>query len=529
MTKRKAISLAILLAVLTAGAAAYGWWGARSSSPDYRFGKIERGPLTAAVSVTGTINPVTAVQVGSQVSGQLKEVLVDFNSEVKKGQIIARIDPESFALRVNQAMADLESARATVLTQRANVAALQAEVSRAKVVLADAEREFQRNQTLHEKNFVSSAVLDKSEFGFRNAQELVKTAQAQLAVGDSQVRNVEALVKQREAQLAQSRVDLDRTTIRAPVDGTVIKKSVEPGQTVAASLQAPELFIIAEDLRRMQVDASVDEAEVGRVHEGQLATVTVDSFPGRTFRGTVDQVRKAALVVQNVVTYTAVISTSNANLDLFPGMTANVRIVVDSRDKALKVPNSALRFRPVGSADARESGATRDAADGPAPEADTKKGGRAAAGDAMRERLAKELKLTPEQQTRLDEIQRVTREQIRAIDAEDAGERRRQSQRLRAESRARIAEILNPEQRARYEQMTASRAGAGRAATSGRVWVLDDTGSPTAVDVRIGLTDGMHSEVVGGTLQEGTQVIVGLQGDLKARAQQAKGGPRFGF
>src|SRR5262245_12261525 len=390
MTRRKAISLAILLAVLTAGAAAYGWWGARNSSPDYRLSKVERGPLTAAVSVTGTINPVTAVQVGSQVSGQVKEIYVDFNSEVKKGQVIARIDTESFSLRVNEALADLESARATVLTQRANVAALQAEVSRAKVTLADAEREFQRNKTLYEKNFVAAAALDKSEFGFRNAQELVKTAEAQLAVGESQVRNVEALVKQRESQLAQARVDLDRTTIRAPVNGTVIKKSVEPGQTVAASLQAPELFVIAEDLRRMQVDASIDEAEVGRVHEGQAVTFTVDSFPGRTFHGTVGQVRKAALVVQNVVTYTAVIATSNPNLELFPGMTANVRIVVDSRDRALKVPNAALRFRPAGAADVREGGGARDVASVPAAEEETKKGGRgAAAGDAMREHLTK--------------------------------------------------------------------------------------------------------------------------------------------
>ncbi|MGH8642686.1 MAG: efflux RND transporter periplasmic adaptor subunit [Burkholderiales bacterium] len=416
-----------------------------------------------------------------------------------------------------------------MLTQRANVAALQAEVSRSKVVLADAEREFQRNKMLHEKNFVSAAALDKSEFGYRNAQELVKTAEAQLAVGESQVRNVEALVKQRESQLAQARVDLGRTTIRAPVNGTVIKKSVEPGQTVAASLQAPELFVIAEDLRRMQVDASIDEAEVGRVHEGQAVTFTVDSFPGRTFRGTVGQVRKAALVVQNVVTYTAVIATSNPSLELFPGMTANVRIVVDSRDRALKVPNAALRFRPAGAADVREAGSAQDLASIPAAEEGAKKGGRGAAkGDAMRERLTKELKLTAEQQTRLEEIQRASREQIQAIDTEDAAERARRSQRLRAESRARIAEILTPDQRVRYEQMTAARGGAGRTASSGRVWVLDDTGRPTAVDVRIGLTDGMHSEIVGGTLQEGTQVIVGLQADARQRTQ-AKGGPRFGF
>jgi HlyD family secretion protein len=528
MTKRKAISLAILLAVLTAGAAAYGWWGARNSGPDYRLAKVERGSITSAVSATGTVNPVTAVQVGSQVSGQVKEIYVDFNSEVKKDQVIARIDSESFVLRVNQAMADLESARATVLTQRANVAALQAEVSRARVAVADAGREFERNKMLIEKNFVSAAVLDKAEFAYRNAQELVKTAEAQRAVGESQVHNAEAVVKQRESQLSQAKVDLDRTTIRAPVDGIVIKKSVEPGQTVAASLQAPELFVIAQDLRQMQVDTSIDEAEVGRIREGQSASFTVDSFPGRTFQGTVGQVRKAALVVQNVVTYTAVIATSNPNLDLFPGMTANVRIVVDTRENALKLPNAALRFRPAGAADVRETAEVRDSAGAP-PAGEEGKGGTgrgSQAGDAARERLAKELGLNAEQQMRLEAIMRETREQIQALVAEDAAERRRQADRLRSASRSRIAEILDPAQRKRYEEMTAARAG-GRSATSGRVWVLDDTGKPTGISVRIGLTDGTQSEVIGGELQPGSQVIVGTLDAGKAR--QAKGGPRFGF
>jgi HlyD family secretion protein len=526
MSRKRLIGTTVVAVVLTAAAAAYGWWGARNAVPGYRFGKVERGAITAAVSATGTLNPVTAVQVGSQVSGQIKEITVDFNSEVKKGQIIARIDSESFALRVNQAMADLEAARATVLTQRANVAALQAEVSRAQVTLADAEREFQRNKALHEKNFVSAAALDKAEFAFRAAQELVNTAQAQRAVGESQVRNVEALVKQRDSQLAQARVDLDRTTIRAPVDGTVVKKSVEPGQTVAASLQAPELFVIAQDLRRMQVDVSVDEAEVGRVREGQPATFTVDSFPGRTFRGTVGQVRKAALVVQNVVTYTAVIATSNPNLELFPGMTANVRIVVDTRDSALKVPNAALRFRPAGAGEARVPGGEGGASGAQAPGGEAKGGPQA--GEALRQRLVAELGLNAEQQAKLEEILRDTRERIRSIQTEDKAERRRQSERMRAESRARIAEILDPEQRKRYEEMAQSRSGGGRAATAGRAWVIDDTGKPRSVDLRLGLSDGTYTEVLGGTLQEGSQVIVGTLADKMARAQ-AKGGPRFGF
>ena len=528
MTRKKAIGITVLAVILTAGAAAYGWWGARNAAPDYRFGKAERGAITAAIAATGTVNPVTAVQVGSQVSGQIKEIYVDFNSEVKKGQIIARIDSESFGLRVNQALADLEAARATVLTQRANVVALQTEVSRARVSLAEAEREFQRNKMLQEKNFVSAAALDKAEFAFRVAQEQVNAARAQLAVGESQVRNVEALVKQRESQLAQSKVDLDRTTIRAPVDGIVVKKSVEPGQTVAASLQAPELFVIAQDLRNMRVDVSIDEAEVGRVREGQPVTFTVDSFPGRVFRGTVGQVRKAAQVVQNVVTYTAVIATSNPNLELFPGMTANVRIVTATRDSVLKVPNAALRFRPAGAVETRAAGGDGDTV-GAQASGDEAKGGRGSqSGEAMRNRLATELSLSAEQQARLDEILRETRERIRAIPAEDKAERRKQSERLRAESRARIAEILDPQQRKRYEEMADSRGGGGRAATGGRVWVVDDTGKLTGVDVRLGLTDGTYTEVVVGALQEGTQVVIGTRAEKTARAQP-KGGPRVGF
>ena len=204
---RKQIAGAVAVVVLLAGVAGlYAWWSGRNDAPEFRFGKTERGSITAAVSATGTVNPVTAVQVGSQVSGQIKELFADFNSEVKKGQVIARIDSDSFRLRVNQAMADLDAARATVLTQRANVSALQAELSRSRVNYRDAERELKRNQELFEKNFVSASALDKAKATYDAAREQVNTAQAQLAAGQAQVTNVEALVKQREAQLAQARV-----------------------------------------------------------------------------------------------------------------------------------------------------------------------------------------------------------------------------------------------------------------------------------------------------------------------------------
>jgi HlyD family secretion protein len=533
MTRRSLYVSSVLVALAAAGAA-YVWWkDPFASPPTYRLAKIERGGITAAVSATGTLNPVVSVQVGSQVSGQIKEIYVDFNSTVKNGQLIARIDPQSFQLRVNQAMADLDAARATALTQASNVSARQAEVARAKVLLADAEREARRNQSLFEKNFVSAAVVDKASANVDAAREQLNAEQAQLGVAQAQVRNAEAVVKQREAQVSQSRVDLDRTEIRAPVDGTVVKKSVEPGQTVAASLQSPELFIIAQDLRRMQVDASIDESEVGRIRIGQQATFTVDAFPGRMFRGSVTQLRKAAQVVQNVVTYIAVIGATNEDLALFPGMTANVRVITDSRESVLKVPNAALRFRPAGSAaaDSPAAASKGDAAsadvDGGEPKAKGK-----ARGAGQAERLARELSLTPEQRTRVDAILAENRSKMGDVTTEDSAERRRQIERLRAESRQRIAEILTPEQRGRYEALSGGGRPRGGGASAARVWVPDPTTQrPAAVLIRVGLTDGTFSEIVAGELQEGDEVILGVQSDpSKARpGQTQQKGPRFGF
>ena len=517
--RKQILILFAVVAVLISAAAAHFFLGTGATKTAYRSAKIERGPLTATVSATGTLNPVVSVQVGSQVSGQIKEIYVDYNSEVKKDQVIARIDPESFNLRVNQAQADLESARATVLTQRANVAALQAEVSRARVTRADAERDFKRNEMLVEKKFVSEAVRDKSLAAYEAAREQVKTAEAQLEVGNAQVRNVEALVKQREAQLAQAKVDLERTSIRAPVDGIVISRSVDAGQTVAASLQAPTLFLIAKNLTDMQVETSIDESEVGRVRVGQEATFTVDSFPGRTFNGKVTQVRKAPQVVQNVVSYIAVISAANLDLSLVPGMTANVRLVVDRRENALKIPNAALRFRPAGAGGPAKDAAKSGSGGNSAPS----KGGQ---GQALRERLTKELNLNAEQQTKLEEIQRATREKIQGISASSPEERKKQIARLRAESREQTAAMLTEEQKARYEDIVSE----GRRATRGQIWILDENGKPKGVNVRLGLSDGTHTELVGGTLKEGAEVIVAS--GTPARKDAAKnfgGSPRMAF
>lgn len=336
----------LLVLVLAAGGFAYSSWSQKTAEPEFRTAKIEKGSLIAAVAASGTLQPVVSVQVGSQVSGQLKEVLVDFNSQVTKNQLIARIDPQSFEYRVRQAEADLDAARAQVATQQAMIAAQRAAQAQIEVTLADARRDMARKQQLVDKNFISAAELDKARATVNAQAEQLKAAQAQVDVARANAGNAAAVVKQRDAALAQARIDLERTAIRAPVNGIVIKRSVDKGQTVAASLQAPELFIIAENLNDMRVDTSIDESEIGKIKTGQTATFTVDAFPGKVFDGSVRQVRKSAQVVSNVVTYLVDVSAPNPALLLLPGMTANVRIVTEVREGVLKVPNAALRFRP---------------------------------------------------------------------------------------------------------------------------------------------------------------------------------------
>jgi HlyD family secretion protein len=515
-------TLLLIAAAAIAAGGAYGIYRYASNQngqPAYRLAKVEKGPITAAVSATGTLNPVISVLVGSQVSGQIKELFADFNSPVRKDQVIARIDPESFELRVRQAMADLEATRATVLTQLAGVGAQRAEVSRNEVNLADVRRDYERKQMLFEKSFISAADRDRAQAVYNAAQEQLKSARAQLAVAEAQAKNAAAVVRQRELQLAQTKVDLDRTIIRAPVDGVVIKRSVDAGQTVAASLQAPELFQIAQNLREMQVEASIDEADVGRVKPDQEASFSVDAFPGRTFRGRVMQVRKAALVVQNVVTYAVVISAANPDLQLLPGMTANVRITTDRRDSVLKLPNAALRFRPAGFSDSGAATATATTAPATAAGANARQ--------QLRARLTSALDLDAGQQAQLDPLFAGLRQKLAALRELPEAERAKAGERARSELRARIAEILKPEQKRKYEEFVA--ASAGRAgAGSGRVFVPGPDGQPRPVSVRTGLSDGSMTELAGGGLKEGDQVIVGAAQPGSAGARRASG-PRLPF
>src|SRR3990170_3410513 len=383
----------IVLAIAALAAGGWYWIDSRNGEGEvrYRTARVERGPIAAVVVASGTLNATTTVQVGSQISGQVKDIYADFNTAVKKDQVIARIDPSTFELRVNQARADLDSARSAVAVAHSNHAAAQAELGRVKVNLAEAQRDFERKKTLVDKNYISGAELDKARSLVDSTREQLKAVEAQLKVSFAQISSAQAAVKQRESLLKQAQVDLERTVIRAPVDGTVILRNVDAGQTVAASLQAPVLFTIARDLRDMQVEAAIDEADVGRLRVELPVTFNVDAFPRRGFSGEIRQIRKSPQTVQNVVSYTVVISAANPDLALLPGMTANVRIVVESRASALKVPNAALRWRPGGAAEPTK-------ADGPVQQT----GGQAV--QEFRNRIVQELKLTDAQRVQLDEI-----------------------------------------------------------------------------------------------------------------------------
>jgi HlyD family secretion protein len=314
-----------IIGVLTVGLAIGGYVffsGERKVPIRYRTAPLERGPIVSMVAATGTINPVVSVQVGSQVSGMIQSLHADFNSIVKAGDVVARIDSAPFKARRDQAAANLEITKANAAKARSD--------------LAQRKRELDRLKTLVDRQFVSQNDVDVAVTAFQGAQ-------AQLEVADAQV-------KQAEATLNAAELDLKYTVIRSPVNGIVIARNVEVGQTVAASFATPNLFLIALDLTQMQVDTNVSESDIGGITEGKEASFTVDAYPGEHFQGQVRQVRNAPISVQNVVTYNVVIGVNNRDLRLKPGMTANVSIIVARKDQVVKVPNAALRFTPPKSA-----------------------------------------------------------------------------------------------------------------------------------------------------------------------------------
>lgn len=507
---RYLFTLAVPLGALVLGSA---WmFGLPGSQPTliYDTSEVTRGQIRKVVSTSGPVRALVTVSVGSQLSGQIQALKVDFNSEVKEGDELATLDAKTFAAKVAQAKADLAAAQAQILNQ-------QAALQKGEAVLRQAERATVRQQTLARTGVTSAAALDTAT---RDAD----VARAEIAVAKAQIENAKAVVAQRQAQLEQAQIDLDRTTIRSPIDGTVISRTIDVGQTVAASLQAPELFKIAQDLRRIRIEAQVNEADVGSIAEGNAVEFTVDAYPERRFAGKVTQVRLAAVELNNVVTYTVIIEASNDDRKLFPGMTANAQVESARKDGALRISLDSLRFKP------REG--TPGAAATPANQG-------AQRVQQMLERMKQDVALTDDQVARIsEEARRVFAEAQRQAGGQSgtaspfggpgaggsagAGGGQDQQRGRALQQVVQFAEsILKPEQKPAFEAWKAARAAerASGAASRGQsrtatVWVLGKAGTPEPRVVRLGLQDDQYVEVLGRNVQEGEKIVV--------RAREAK-------
>ncbi len=484
----------------------------------FRRVKVDRGEISQTVTATGTINPVITVLVGSQVSGTIKALFADFNSQVKENQLIAQIDPALFEAQVEQgranvqndqaslktAEASFQSARAGFLNAQAGYETNRANLVKAEVSVADTKRTLDRNVELMKRQVIAQSALDTAQANYdsavaqkeaaaaqtEQAKAQIESACAQMETAKSQIEAAKAQIEQTRASLKASETNLRYTTIRSPVNGTVISRNVDVGQTVAASLQAPTLFTIAKDLTEMQVDTNVSEADVGRIEVGQDATFTVDAYPERTFRGKVHEIRNAPTTIQNVVTYDIVIQVGNKDFKLKPGMTANVSVLIAHREGVLKIPNSALRFQP--------SSARKDEA------VEKKKEGPSQPGQSFAERLNRELSLTEEQRSRVETALKASRQEIQEIrDKTKAGDSRT---RILGLLRQKIGGFLTEDQRRKLDEW--GKAPSAEERRPGRVWILSAEEKPVSVPVILGITNGTQTEILSGDLQEGAEVIV---------------------
>jgi HlyD family secretion protein len=370
---RKWLLVGAALAIATASGVFF--LSRSSSAPQYTTARIDRGDIDSTVTTTGNLNAVITVQVGSQVSGNIIALYADFNTKVKKGQLVAEIDPAPFKAQVDQATATLDAAKAAVVTAQAtlaqseatfasaqaNIANQKANLVKAQSAVALAKVENDRRQIMVKTGSTSQEDADTSKATYEQAiasadagqasinaaQAAADAAQKGIDVAHTQLDQAKAVVAEDQASLAQSQLNLNHTRILAPVDGTVESRNMDVGQTVAASFAAPVIFLIAQDLTKMQVDTNVDESDVGPIRLDQAATFTVDAYPGQIFHGSVWQIRQAPINVQNVITYDIVIAVSNPDLKLFPGMTANATIFTGHASNVLRIPKAALRFHPA--------------------------------------------------------------------------------------------------------------------------------------------------------------------------------------
>jgi HlyD family secretion protein len=472
---------ALIVAGLAAGAGYYLWQQRTAPKLDIQTVAATRADVRKVVSTSGTVRALGTVEIGSQLSGNIGELFADFSSEVKKGQVLARIEPSTFESKVRGEEAGLAIAEA-------NVALQEATVERAEANLRKTEIDLRRADELVRKGVGAQAVLDAATAAHQSAT-------AELAIAKANVENAKATVEQRQATLDSARIDLERTYIRAPIDGVVIERTVETGQTVAASMTAPKLFTIAQDLSQVQIDAQVDEADIGQVTSDNPVSFTVDAYPDVAFKGKVEQIRLAPTALNNVVTYTVVIAAENPLGRLLPGMTANVEIVTGENKDVVVVPSEALRFQPRGPA---QAAIARDAWSTGAVLATGDRRGR------LLQRLREQLDLSEEEIGRINAALDAEFATIKNAGPPAAGVSQED---MREQARMRIAKVLRavlaPEKYKKYEELARQRPGGRRRAT---VWTYAD-GALWPHEVRLGLSDGNVTEIVEG-LPEGSEVVL---------------------
>ncbi len=485
-----------LLIVAGLGAAGYAYFSPERerAQPAYEAAPVDKGSIERSVSATGSVQALITVDVSSQLSGQISEVNVDFNSKVKTGDLLAKIDPQTFASKVASAEANLAIAKSNVQVQEATII-------KSRALVDQAERDAVRQKSLADRGNTPQATLETSE-------TTLATARADLLVAEANLANAKAVITQRETEVFQTKLDLSRTEIKSPIEGVVIGRNIDPGGTVAASLQAPILFLIAQDLSQIQIETQVDEADIGAVEAGNAVTFTVDAYPDQTFTGKVEQVRIAGTAINNVVTYTVVVLAENPRQKLLPGMTATVRIVTGTRLDVLRAPNDAIRFQPP-------EGAKTTTHDVRRPNRD----------DAIVTQLAESLKMTPEQTEQFRTALSASRTgdqnggaQLRpnqGVEGANNGRTQRgESGRGQggpgargAQRQSRIARILEgvltPGQMKTFQDLRAERRETMR---PGLVWIETPAGLEPR-RIRIGLSDESYSEVIGGKLEVGEKVI----------------------
>ena len=526
MVKRRekyVIAIVILIVLVSAGVFLfYPMTGTKGSNQKFRTVKVERGEVRSVVTATGTINPVVSVLVGSQISGTIKALYADFNSHVKEGQVIAQIDPAILESQVDQARATVVTEQANVANAQANMQSSRANLAKAEVSVSDMKKTLDRNLALMKMSAVAQAALDTSQANYDSAVAQREANKAQLIVAQSQIESAKAQVERAKAALKMAETNLRYTTIRSPVDGIVISRNVDVGQTVAASLQAPTLFNIAKDLTQMQVDTNFSEADIGRIVKGQDATFTVDAYPESTFRGKVSEIRNAPTIIQNVVTYDVVIQVGNKELKLKPGMTANVSVMIAYKEGVLKIPNAALRYRPeFAKATISEGSEKKNEGSQRSEISERDTGGQQLSGMLV-ERLTEGLSLTPEQRSKVEVILKSSRQEIQEIREKSKPEEARGK--IQDLLRQKIMGLLTEEQRQQWKNRQTEQ---GEERKQARVWVLSSAGNPVPASIVLGITDGTFSEVVSGDLKEGANLIVEEMSKKKAQTTNSNRPPFF--